>query len=136
MKAHTTITDVLMDINTPDAAKKFIVITDHENSFYFSYPEEDEFTSLKGQAFLTRTFIPFTCVNIIFFTIGVHHILVVFTPDLHILLVALLASHHSPSIAPIEILMRISFLSANIASSQHSGMSLPSFSLIVLRSVF
>lgn len=60
MKAHQTIADVLMDINTPEAAKKFIVITDHENSFYFSYPGEDEFEPLRGQAFLTRTFIPFS----------------------------------------------------------------------------
>jgi len=58
MKVHQTITDVLMDINTPEAAKKFIVITDHENTFYFSHPEEDEFEPLKGEAFLTRTFIP------------------------------------------------------------------------------
>jgi hypothetical protein len=60
MKAHTTIADVLMDINTPQAAKKFVVITDHENSFYFSYPGEDEFETMRGEAFLTRTFIPFS----------------------------------------------------------------------------
>ena len=60
MQKHKTIVDVLMDINTPEAAKKFIVITDHENSFYFSYPGEDDFESLKGEAFLTRTFIPFS----------------------------------------------------------------------------
>jgi hypothetical protein len=60
MKAHTTIADVLMEINTPQAAKKFVVITDHENSFYFSYPGEDEFEAMRGTAFLTRTFIPFT----------------------------------------------------------------------------
>lgn len=60
MKAHQTITDVLMDINTPESAKKFIVITDHENTFYYSYPYEDEFTPLKGNSFLTRTFIPFS----------------------------------------------------------------------------
>ena len=60
MTVHKSITDVLMDINTPEAAKKFIVITDHENTFYFSYPHEDEFTPLRGDSFLTRTFIPFT----------------------------------------------------------------------------
>jgi hypothetical protein len=58
MITHKSISDVLIDINTTQSAKKFIVITDHENSFYFSYPEEDEFTALKGNAFLTRTFIP------------------------------------------------------------------------------
>lgn len=58
MQTHKTVVDVLMDINTPKAAKKFIVITDHENSFYFSYPEEDEFEAMKGEVFLTRTFIP------------------------------------------------------------------------------
>lgn len=57
---HKTISDVLMDINTAESAKRFVVITDHENSFYFSYPEEDEFEALKGEAFLTRTFIPFS----------------------------------------------------------------------------
>lgn len=60
MTIHKSITDVLMDINTPESAKKFIVITDHENTFYFSYPHEDEFTPLRGDSFLTRTFIPFT----------------------------------------------------------------------------
>ena len=60
MKAHTTIADVLMEINTPQAAKKFVVITDHENTFYFSYPGEDEFEAMRGQAYLTRTFIPFS----------------------------------------------------------------------------
>jgi hypothetical protein len=58
MKAHTTIADVLMDINTPETAKKFVVITNHENTFYFSYPGEDEFEAMRGQDFLTRTFIP------------------------------------------------------------------------------
>ena len=60
MTVHKSISDVLMDINTPEAAKKFIVITDHENTFYFSYPHEDEFTPWRGQSFLTRTFIPFS----------------------------------------------------------------------------
>lgn len=58
MKAHQTIADVLMDINTPETAKRFVVITDHENSFYFSYPGEDEFEAMRGEVFLTRTFIP------------------------------------------------------------------------------
>lgn len=60
MITHKSISDVLIDINTTKSAKKFIVITDHENSFYFSYPNEDEFTALRGNCFLTRTFIPFS----------------------------------------------------------------------------
>lgn len=60
MMTHKTISDVLMDINTAESAKRFVVITDHENSFYFSHPEEDEFTALRGNDFLTRTFIPFS----------------------------------------------------------------------------
>lgn len=51
-------TDVLMDINTLESSKKFIVITNHENEFYYSYPEEDEFIPLAGKTFLTRSFIP------------------------------------------------------------------------------
>lgn len=58
MKVHKTSAEVLMDINTPASASKFIVITDHENEFYYSHPEEDEFTPLRGKQFLTRTFIP------------------------------------------------------------------------------
>jgi hypothetical protein len=55
---HKSIQDVLLDINSSESAKKFIVITDHENNFYYSFPEEDEFIPLKGLVFLTRTFIP------------------------------------------------------------------------------
>jgi hypothetical protein len=55
---HKSIQDVLLDINSIESAKKFIVITDHENNFYYSFPEEDEFIPLKGLVFLTRTFIP------------------------------------------------------------------------------
>ena len=55
---HKSIQDVLLDINSTESAKKFIVITDHENNFYYSFPEEDEFIPLKGLVFLTRTFIP------------------------------------------------------------------------------
>lgn len=58
MKSHKNATDVLMDINSLESIKKFIVITDHENEFYYSYPEEDEFTPLKGLTFISRTFIP------------------------------------------------------------------------------
>lgn len=60
MKIHKNATDVLMDINSLESMKQFIVITNHENEFYFSYPGEDEFTALKGRTFLTRTFIPVT----------------------------------------------------------------------------
>ena len=56
---HQNATEVLMDINSPASFKKFIVITDHENEFYFSHPEEDENTPLKGRTFVSRTFIPF-----------------------------------------------------------------------------
>jgi hypothetical protein len=55
---HKSIQDVLLDINSSESAKKFIVITDHENNFYYSFPEEDEFIPLKGLVFLTRTFMP------------------------------------------------------------------------------
>jgi hypothetical protein len=55
---HKSIQDVLLDINSIESAKKFIVITDHENNFYYSFPGEDEFIPLKGLVFLTRTFIP------------------------------------------------------------------------------
>ena len=55
---HKSIQDVLLDINSSESAKKFIVITDHENNFYYSFPGEDEFIPLKGLVFLTRTFIP------------------------------------------------------------------------------
>ena len=57
---HKNATDVLLDVNSPASFKKFIVITDHENQFYFSHPEEDEFISLKGRSFVSRTFIPFS----------------------------------------------------------------------------
>jgi hypothetical protein len=57
---HKNATDVLVDINSPASFKKFIVITNHEDEFYFSYPEEDEFTPLKGKTFVSRTFIPFS----------------------------------------------------------------------------
>jgi len=57
---HKNATDVLVDVNSPASFKKFIVITDHEKEFYFSYPEEDEFTPLKGNVFVSRTFIPFS----------------------------------------------------------------------------
>jgi alpha/beta superfamily hydrolase len=57
---HKNATDVLLDVNSPASFKKFIVITDHENEFYFSHPEEDEFISLKGRSFVSRTFIPFS----------------------------------------------------------------------------
>jgi hypothetical protein len=56
---HQNATEVLMDINSPKSFKKFVVITDHENEFYYSYPEEDEFTALRGKTFVSRTFIPF-----------------------------------------------------------------------------
>jgi hypothetical protein len=55
---HKSIQDVLLDINSSESAKKFIVITDHENNFYYSFPGEDEFIPLKGLVFLTRTFMP------------------------------------------------------------------------------
>lgn len=58
MNAHKNAADVLMDINSLESFKQFIVITDHEKEFYFSHPEEDEFIPLKGRTFLTRTFIP------------------------------------------------------------------------------
>lgn len=58
MKPHKNSSDVLIDINTIESAQKFIVITDHENEFYYSFPEEDEFIPLKGNRFLSRTFIP------------------------------------------------------------------------------
>jgi hypothetical protein len=57
---HKNATDVLVDINSPASFNQFVVITNHENEFYFSYPEEDEFTPLKGNTFLSRTFIPFS----------------------------------------------------------------------------
>jgi alpha/beta superfamily hydrolase len=57
---HQNATEVLMDINSSASFKKFVVITDHENEFYFSYPEEDEFTPLRGKTFVSRTFIPFS----------------------------------------------------------------------------
>lgn len=55
---YETISEVLIDINTNQSITKFVVITDHENNFYYSHPQEDEFTSLKGNHYLTRTFIP------------------------------------------------------------------------------
>lgn len=55
---HKTIQDVLLDINSVESAKRFIVITDHENNFYYSFPHEDEFIPLKGTTYLSRTFIP------------------------------------------------------------------------------
>ena len=58
MKIHKDAKDVLLDINSLESYKKFIVITNHENEFYYSHPEEDEFIPLKGKTFLTRTFIP------------------------------------------------------------------------------
>lgn len=58
MKLHKNAADVLLDINSLESYKKFIVITDHEREFYYSHPEEDEFIPLRGKAFLTRTFIP------------------------------------------------------------------------------
>jgi len=58
METHKNAADVLLDINTPASASKFIVITDHENEFYYSHPEEDEFIPLRGKRFLSRTFIP------------------------------------------------------------------------------
>lgn len=59
MKVYKNATDVLIDINTIESAEKYIVITNHESEFYYSYPAEDEFIKLKGKAFMTRTFIPF-----------------------------------------------------------------------------
>ena len=58
MKVYKNATDVLIDINTIESAEKYIVIPNHENEFYYSYPGEDEFIKLKGKRFLTRTFIP------------------------------------------------------------------------------
>ena len=60
MNAHKNAADVLIDINSLESYKRFIVITNHEDEFYFSHPEEDEFVPLKGRTFLTRTFIPIT----------------------------------------------------------------------------
>lgn len=51
-------TEVLMDINSLESIKKFVVLTDHENEFYYSHPEEDEFIPLRGKRFVSRTFIP------------------------------------------------------------------------------
>ena len=47
-----------MHINSVESSKKFIVVTDHENEFYYSHPHEDEFTALKGRKFLSRSFFP------------------------------------------------------------------------------
>lgn len=58
MQTHKNATDVLMDINSLESYKKFVVITNHEDEFYYSHPEEDDFVPLKGKQFLTRTFIP------------------------------------------------------------------------------
>jgi alpha/beta superfamily hydrolase len=57
---HKNPTDVLLDINTLESANQFIVITDHENEFYYCYPQENEFVPLKGKNFVSRSFIPIT----------------------------------------------------------------------------
>ena len=60
MANYRTVRDVLIDMNTLESAKQFIVITNHEDDFYFSHPYEDEFTPLKGKSFVSRTFVPFS----------------------------------------------------------------------------